>query len=269
MPKCLDPSILSPAVPKKYWDLHDPAKLPQPTFKKPPEGAPKQAGKRGGEIVQFKPIPENVDIDEKLTRQLIHGYYACTSYVDAQIGRLIDGLDGLGLSENTIIVLWGDHGWHLGDHDIWTKHTNYEQANRIPLLIIAPGVTKPKQSTKQLAETVDLYPTLAELAGLPKPEVPQNIDGTSLVPVLHDPAARVRDHAYHCYPRDGIGRAIRTERYRLVEWKISGKPPETAEIELYDYQEDPLETKNHAREKPEIVAELRAILAKHPEAKPR
>lgn len=257
------------SAPKKYWDMHDPAKLPQPEFKKAPEGAPRQAGKHGGEIVQFKPIPKNGDIGDKMTRQLIHGYYASTSYVDAQIGRVIDGLDKLGLAGNTIILLWGDHGWHLGDHAIWTKHTNYEQANRIPLLVIAPGVTKPKQSTKQLAETVDIYPTLAELAGLPMPEVPQTIDGTSLVPVLKDPAARVRDHAYHCYPRDGIGRAIRTERYRLVEWKISGKAPETAEIELYDYQEDPLETKNLAADKPEVVAELRAILAKHPEAKRR
>ncbi|WP_193212070.1 sulfatase [Luteolibacter marinus] len=257
------------SVPKKYWDLYDPAKLPQPEFTKAPAGAPAQAGKHGGEIVNFKPIPQNGNIGEKMRRKLIHGYYAGASYTDAQIGKVIAELDRQGLADNTIIVLWGDHGWHLGDHDIWTKHTNYEQANRIPLLIIAPGVTQAHQSTKQLAETVDLYPTLAELAGLPAPVAPQPLDGTSLVPVLKDPAARVRDHAYHCYPRQGIGRAIRTERYRLIEWKKSGAPPETAELELYDYQEDPLETKNLAEDKPEVVAELRAILARHPEAAKR
>ena len=254
------------SVPQKYWDMHDPAKLPQPEFVKAPAGAPAQAGKRGGEISAFKPVPGNGHVGEKVRRKLIHGYYASCSYVDAQIGRVIDALDEQGLDDDTIIVLWGDHGWHLGDHDIWTKHTNYEQANRIPLLVVAPGVTKPKQHTLQLAETVDIYPTLTELAGLPKPEAPQPIDGTSLVPVLRDSSARVRDHAYHCYPRRGIGRAIRTERYRLVEWKISGDAPETAELELYDYKEDPLETKNWADEKPEVVKEMRAILSRHPEA---
>ncbi|MCB1236215.1 MAG: sulfatase-like hydrolase/transferase, partial [Verrucomicrobiae bacterium] len=167
------------------------------------------------------------------------------------------------------VVLWGDHGFHLGDLGIWTKHTNYEQANRIPLIFIAPGVTEPGSSTRQLAESVDIFPTLAELAGLPAPAGPQPIDGVSLAPVLRNPAARVRDHAYHAYPKAVIGRAIRTERYRLVEWKRSGAPPESAKIELYDYESDPLETRNLAPEKPAIVKELRAILARYPEAVPQ
>jgi iduronate 2-sulfatase len=122
-----------------------------------------------------------------------------------------------------------------------------------------------------LAETVDVFPTLAELAGLPAPSGPQPIDGVSLVPVLRDPDATIRDHAYHCYPRGGnrLGRAIRTDRYRLVAWKRPGAPADTAQYELYDYREDPLETKNLAGERPEIVAELAAILATHPEAKIR
>jgi iduronate 2-sulfatase len=116
---------------------------------------------------------------------------------------------------------------------------------------------------------VDLFPTLADLAGLPKPTGPQPIDGLSLVPALKSPTATVRDHAYHCFPREGgrIGRAIRTGRYRLVEWKRPGQPPAEADLELYDYQTDPAETSNQATAHPEVVKELRAILSRHPEAK--
>ena len=193
--------------------------------------------------------------------------------MDAQVGRVLDELDHLKLSDKTIVVLWGDNGWHFGDHGAWTKHTNYEQANHIPLLIVAPGITKPGTHTRQLAETVDLYPTLVELAGLPAAKVPQRLEGESLVAVLRDPKARVRDHAYHAFPRQRagetvIGRAIRTERYRLVEWKKPGAPGSTADLELYDYQTDPEESANLAPTHPEVVTHLRAILARHPEAKP-
>lgn len=256
------------SAPKKYWDLFDPSKLPMPSFEIPPVGAPDVAGKRGGEIVAYKPIPEvkNAEFPSELKRQLIHGYYASTSFMDAQIGKVIAELDRLRLADNTIIVFWSDHGFHLGDHGIWTKHTNYEQANRIPLLITAPGVTKPNTTTKQLAESVDIYPTLAEIVGLPAPRGPQSIDGVSLVPVLRDPDARVRDHAFHAFPKEKLGRAIRNSRYRLVEWKTPGEPAELAELELYDYESDPLETKNLATKKQEVVKELRSILAKYPES---
>jgi len=257
-------------APKKYWDMHDPTKLPMPVFEKLPAGSPKVAQKRGGEIAAYSPVPEKAEAEFSggLKTQLIHGYYAATSYVDAQIGRVITELDRLDLAKDTIVVLWGDHGFHLGDLGIWTKHTNYEQANRIPLLIIAPGVTKPGSSTRQLAESVDVFPTLAELAGLPAPGGPQPVDGLSLVPVLKNPQARVRDHAYHCYPKEKLGRAIRTERHRLVEWNQVSAPPESAVIELYDYQTDPNETRNLASEQPEVANQLRGILAKHPEARP-
>ena len=259
-------------APKKYWDQFDRSKFPIAARTIPPDGAPPYAGKTLLELNNFDPVPREPPLDDELQRTLIHGYYASASFTDAQIGRVLDELDRLKLADKTIILLWGDHGWHLGDHGMWTKHTNYEQANHIPLLVIAPGVTRPGTHTRQLAETVDVFPTLAELAGLPRPEVPQPLDGLSLVPVLRDPEKRIRDHAYHAFPRPRrgeqvIGRAIRTERYRLVEWKKPGAAPDTADLELYDYQTDPGETKNLAATQPEVVAKLRAILARHPEAK--
>jgi hypothetical protein len=209
------------------------------------------------------------EIGEALKRELIHGYYASTSFVDAQIGKVLNAVNRLGLADDTIIVLWGDHGFHLGDLGIWTKHTNYEQANRIPILIVAPGVTRPGSATKQLAESVDIYPTLAELAGLPKPKGPQSIDGVSLVPTLKEASTRVRGHAFHAYPKGKLGRAIRTERYRLVEWRNPDEPVTAAQYELYDYQTDPLETRNHAAARPEIVERLAQTLATYPKAKNR
>ncbi len=255
-------------APKKYWEMHDPEAFPLASSQKHPEEAPPYAGKKGGEIINYAPLTiENLK-NETIQRKLIHGYYAAASFVDAQIGRVLDELDRLEFSQNTIIVLWGDHGWHLGDHGYWTKHTNYEQANRIPLIIVAPGINIQGRTTQQLAETVDLYPTLAELTGLPAPSVPQPIDGISLVPVLRDPSLSIRNHAYHCYPRRGrMGRAIRTEQYRLIEWKKIGDPTNSTEYELYDYINDPGETQNLASEQPETLHRLAAILALHPEAK--
>jgi iduronate 2-sulfatase len=263
-------------VPKKYWDLHDPAKLPRAERTEPPQGAPAYAGKTTLELNQYEPVPPRGPVPEDVQRQLVHGYYASVSYTDAQIGKVIDELDRLGLADETVIILWGDHGWHLGDHGMWTKHTNYEQAVRIPLLVIAPGVTRPNSHTTALVETVDVFPTLGELAKLPSPSdsVAQPMDGRSLVPVLRDPNARVRDHAYHAYPRnrgaDGewLGRAIRTDRHRLVEWRKFGAAAGTAELELYDYTTDSAETKNVAASQPEVVSKLRALLATHPEPKP-
>lgn len=258
-------------APKKYWDLYDPAAFQLAKVRTPPDGAPSYAPQFGGELRQYRDIPESGALPEDLQRTLIHGYHAATSFLDAQVGRVLDELDRLDLARNTIIVLWGDHGWHLGDHGIWCKHTNYEQAAHIPLLIAAPGVKGGARSAS-LVETVDIYPTLCELAGL---SAPAGLDGRSFAAALRDPAATTKDHIIHVYPRSApgkgqvLGRAIRTERYRLVEWKKINASPETAELELYDYQVDPLETKNIAAELPQVVAELRAMLARHPEAKPQ
>jgi iduronate 2-sulfatase len=253
-------------APKKYWDLYPRSQIQLAAFRKAPEGAPSYSLQDSGELRQYFGIPATGPFPDDLQRELIHGYYAATSYADAQIGRVLRALDETGLAQNTIVVLWADHGWHLGDHGIWCKHTNYEQANRIPFLISAPG-TKAGQRTKAFAETVDLYPTLCELAGVP---MPLKTDGQSLVKILRDPAASNKDHAFHVYPRRNmIGRAIRTARYRLVEWKVPGAAPDSATLELYDYQNDPLEKKNIAAEDPATVAKMRNILAQYPEAKPQ
>ena len=254
------------SAPKKYWDLYRPQDLPMPKHEDLPVDAPGVAGKRGGEISNYKPVPADANeaFGDELKRDLIHGYYASMSYVDAQIGKVLSELDRLGLTNDTIVVLWGDHGFHLGDLGIWTKHTNYEQANRIPILFSAPGRVASGASTRQLAESVDVFPTLVELAGLPDAEVPQSLDGVSLVPVLEDPEVRVRNHAYHAYPKRKLGRAIRTERYRLVQWLGEDAPADQAEYELYDYENDPSETHNLAAQEADVVVELAKILEKYP-----
>ncbi len=255
------------SAPKKYWDLYDRNDLPMPEFVDAPKDAPLFAVKRRGEIMAFKPIPTTEPFPEDITRQLIHGYYASVSYMDAQVGRLLDGLEAHGFADNTIVVLWGDHGWHLGDHGSWTKHSNYEQSNRIPIIIKAPGVARPGTSTHQLTETVDLYPTLASLAGLLQPETVQPIDGQDLTPVLKNGKKRLRPYAYHSFPKGGrVGRAIRNDRYRIVEWK--GNDSDIV-YELYDYQEDPLETANIAGSDPAALAKMKALLALEPPAKPQ
>ncbi len=254
------------SAPQKYWDRFDRDDIPLPRLESDPEDAPSVALKRGGEITNYKPVPAGEDFSLELKKNLIHGYYASASFVDAQVGKVLNELRRLELDEQTIVVLWGDHGFHLGDHGFWTKHTNYEQANRIPLLIRAPGVTRAGSVTRQLAESVDLFPTLADLCDLPLPTGPQSIDGLSLMPVLKDGRKRVRNHAFHAYPRRRMGRAIRTERYRLVEWKNSGDPLNDVQLELYDYQLDPHESKNIAEENPEVVNRLRSILQTYPPA---
>ncbi|RHW19314.1 DUF4976 domain-containing protein [Sphingomonas gilva] len=257
------------SVPKRYWDMYDPAKLPMPKFEDHPAGAPAYAGKQGGEIVAYKQIPTDVPgkrFPAELKRSLIHGYYAGVTYVDAQIGKVLDELDRSGLAKNTIVVLWGDHGYHLGDHGIWTKHTNFEQATHIPLIFAGPGI-RGGNATGQLAETVDIYPTLAALAGLPLPKGPQPIDGESLVPVLRDSDARVSDYAYHAYPRPNrLGQAIRTSRYRLVRWTHE-RTGEKA-FELYDLLQDPLETRNIAAVQPLVRDRLDKMLDQQPAPKP-
>jgi len=281
------------SAPRKYWDLYNPQQFEEPVSVVPPRDAPQVAHKTNGELANYKPVPNSGNVDAQLHRQLTHGYYASVSFVDAQIGKVLDELEQQQLAGNTIVVLWGDHGFHLGDHGYWTKHTNYEQANRIPLLIAAPGVTQPATATRQLAESVDILPTLVELAGIilpqsasltaPQPQreatgpsansdggslqglIPQPIDGRSLVAVLREPSTRVRDHAYHVFPKAKLGRAIRTERYRLVEWRKFGEPRTSAEFELYDYESDPLESYNLAAEQPQVVAQLSAILHAYPD----
>ncbi len=254
-------------APKKYWDLYDPSQLKLAEFQEAPAGVPEPAFRKNTELRSYKGREDADSLSPEEQRKLLHGYYASVSYTDAQIGKLLDALDRLGLTDNTIVVLWGDHGWHLGDHGLWAKMTNFEQATRIPFIISAPGVTKPGGKTAALAQSVDLYPTLLELAEVPAPDTTPKLDGRSLVPVLKDPAAKVHDSVTQVVPRLGyIGRAIRTATHRFVEWK---KPGGETLHELYDYAKDPQEKKNLVDEQPETVAELKKELAKYPEPKPQ
>ena len=246
-------------APKKYWDLYGRSTLKLATYQQKSKNPVDVAYQASGELVAqytgthgekfqkgFDPKADSVQ------RRLLHGYYASVSYMDAQIGLLLDALRANGLDKNTIVVLWGDHGWHLGDHGIWCKHTNFEQATRAPLLIAAPGF-KAGQKTQALTEFVDIFPTLCELTGIKTPLV---LAGKSLVPVLRKPTATVKTYAVSQYPRNGdkvMGYAIRTDRYRYVAWfegefrkndvTATAKP---MAVELYDYQKDPDETVNVA-----------------------
>ncbi|VGO19245.1 Choline-sulfatase [Pontiella sulfatireligans] len=198
------------------------------------------------------PITDGILPDDQ-QRTLQHGYYACISHVDEQVGRVLDELDALGLADNTIIVLWGDHGFHLGDHNEWGKHSNLEQATRVPFIISAPGYPA-GQKTDAPVGLLDIYPTLCELAGLPVPEQPPNaavatnrpLAGLSLVPVLADPDARVQTGVVNHYGSGTYGYAYRTDRYRYTEWIDESGTVQARE--LYDYEQDPLETINLAGE---------------------
>lgn len=253
-------------APARYWDLHDPAKFSLAEFRQAPVDAPEFAPTKWGELRQYRGIPEQGALDDELQRQLIHGYYAATSYMDAQVGKVLAALDSTGLSENTIVVLWGDHGWHLGDHGMWCKHSNYEQAARIPLIVRTPN--KKAGEARGMVETVDIYPTLAELAGVAGVS---NLDGRSFAKAIDEPGVPLRDHVIHVFPRGQIlGRAIRTDRYRLVEWRRFGADESAAEWELYDYLEDPLERRNLFKSAdPALVTSLKQKLLTHPSPKPQ
>ncbi|TDS10950.1 sulfatase [Sphingobacterium paludis] len=257
------------SVPKKYWHYYDEAKLPLPLTEQYPEGAPKFAVKRTGEIEQYQNIPdykEGERYPDSLKRRLIHGYYAGVSYVDAQIGKVIAELRRSGLDKNTIVVLWGDHGYLLGDMGMWTKHVNYELANRVPLIISVPNGALSGYATASIVETVDIYPTLIELAGLTLPkENPLLFDGESLVPLLTHKKHKI-DYAYHCYPRDGwMGRSIRTDQYRLVEWTNIQNRNLPAQYEFYIYDKDLLEHKNEVDFKNPAFLETLALLRQQPD----
>jgi iduronate 2-sulfatase len=242
-------------APKRYWDLYDRDAISLHPFQQMPAGAPGFHYQDSWELRSgYTDPPEpGTPVPPDMQRRLIHGYYACVSYIDAQVGRLLDALDEAGVADNTVVVLWGDHGWHLGDHDMWCKHTNYEQATRSPLLIAFPGAGRPGGRCETPVEFVDIYPTLVDLCGL---EAPHQMHGTTLRSVMVDPAMSVKPVAISQYPRnaDGVevmGYALRDDRYRYIEWReIEGgrrKGPGTGAVvarELYDYLLDPLETRN-------------------------
>ncbi|HUV65794.1 MAG TPA: sulfatase [Sedimentisphaerales bacterium] len=168
-------------APRKYWDLYDPADIKLADNPFAPKDAPSMGLHASFELRTRKGVPKKGDISDEQARKLIHAYLACVSYVDAQIGKILDELDALGLRENTVIMLWGDHGWHLGEHGIWGKATNYEIATRVPLIVSAPGRAARNVASDALVELVDMYPTLSELADLP---LPKHLEGRSFAPLL-------------------------------------------------------------------------------------
>lgn len=250
--------------PDRYWRMYDRDAITVPPREDVIDGVP-YAGSSWGELKNYPDIPRNVEyLDDEKSKELIHGYYAAVSYMDAQVGKLLDALDETGLRENTIVLLWGDHGWYLGDFGDWCKHTNYEVATHVPLIISAPG-TSTGQSTKALTEYVDLFPTLSELAGL---EIPGHCQGTSLAPLLENPDEEGKPAAFSQYIKTKrgvgpmLGTSVRTPRYRYTEWR-SRKTGELDAIELIDFETDPGATRNVAADGQyaDVLPELRALCA--------
>jgi arylsulfatase A-like enzyme len=241
-------------APKKYFDLYRRDQLSLASNPFPPKDCPAMALMDWGELRAYKDIPAKGPLGDATALDLIHGYYAATSYTDAQIGRVLDELRRQGLNDNTIVVLWGDHGWQLGEHGLWCKHTNFEIAARAPLIIAAPGQKSAGSKTDALAEFVDIYPTLCDLCSLP---LPDGLEGISLRPTLDDPQARVKKAAFSQYPRGkAMGYSMRTDRYRYTEWRAATGT--VLERELYDHQADPQENVNLAGqpERQELIAQL-------------
>jgi len=240
-------------APQKYWDLYDESAIELAPFREVPANVNQASLNTNGEFNQYALGKEQAKLEEPLSdayaREVMHGYYASISYIDAQVGKLVGELKRLGLYENTIIVIWGDHGWHLGDQNMWGKHTLFESALKSAFIIKCPQ-QKHSEAIETIVETVDIYPTLAELAGLPMSD---SLDGESLVPYLLKPSLDETQVAYS-YFRQGI--SMRTEDYRITKYFRDAEPT----IELYDHRTDPNESKNIAAENPEIVQELMLLL---------
>lgn len=236
-------------APKKYWELHDPAAIPLPETDSLPDGTAEFVGHTNGELHSYPGVPAGNPLPEDFARTLRQGYHACISFIDAQVGRLLDALEREGLADSTVVILWGDHGWQLGDHGLWHKHTNFERATRAPLIVSAPGFAGAGGTCRVPVEFVDIYPTLADVCGLP---VPQDLDGESLRPYLADPAAPMQKPAISQYPRSSpdhggslMGYSVRDERWRATFWrKRNGE--DIGYVELYDEVNDPAETVNLA-----------------------
>ena len=238
-------------APKRYWDLYDPHKIPPVPVPDPPTDAPDYAVTPGaGEVNQYANRSKGLLAPER-TRHLRHGYAACVSYVDAQIGRLLNELDVLRIRDNTIVVLWSDHGYKLGDFGAWAKHTNFELDTRVPLIISAPGLPKNRRS-RAIIELVDLNPTLSELAGLP---VHAGAEGESFATSIRDPESKGQNEAFSQFPKAGfMGYTIRTATHRYTEWRrTKSEDREVAARELYEYTSDNIERVNVA-DRPEFQA---------------
>ena len=247
-------------APKKYWDMYDRDAIPDSPVNVPPIDASKYALTNFGELRKYDGIPPRGPVSVAQRKELRHGYLACVSYVDAQIGRLLDALKSEGLDRNTIIILWGDHGWKLNDYGSWCKHTNMEIDTHVPLILSVPGQKKGLRS-KALVEFVDIYPTLAELCDLP---IPAQCEGASMVPLLKNPDRSWKTAAFSQYPRRGLmGYSIRSGKWRYTEW-IDPKTGEIKDRELYDHENSALTTENQVNDPAlaETVKQLSTLMSK-------
>lgn len=244
-------------APQKYWDLYDESKIPYAEFQHKAKNG-KSIGYHTSNELQSYRDDDNIEyvlsdenllnLDKETQKKLIHGYYAATSFVDVQVGKILDRLKEKGLDKNTIVIIWGDHGWHLGDHSLWNKHSNFEQATRSPMMILMPGSTKSIRVNSP-TEFVDIFPTLCDLAGL---EIPANLDGVSLAPIVEGKTKKVKNYAVTQISRGkNMGYSFRSDQYRYTVWinnKFSTDKISSGDIiaqELYDYKNDPLETVDH------------------------
>lgn len=245
------------AVPKKYFDLYDPRKLPLPQT-----GDPAQLLR-----ASWYELADQPALTEKERREYIAAYYACNTFVDAQVGVLLGTLDRLNLWERTVVVFFGDHGYHTGEHGMWHKMTLFEPATRVPLIICAPGNRGAGKVCRGLTELIDVYPTIAEACGL---KAPAGIEGISLMPWLHEPTKAGKPAAYSIVGRNEdrnlshkqptyMGRSVRTERWRYTEWDAGKRG-----VELYDEQSDPHEMHNLAKDPKQatVIRELKLLLAR-------
>ncbi|MFT7282149.1 MAG: iduronate 2-sulfatase, partial [Cyclobacteriaceae bacterium] len=249
------------AVPKKYWDLYDPEDISLPANPDIPDGAPIFTMNSMYELRHYDGFnhighPTSYTLNPDTARILKHGYYASVSYVDALFGQLVEHLKVLEIYDNTIIIVWGDHGWKLGDHNSWGKMTNYNIDLKVPMMIRYPGLQQPGKETFALTELVDMFPSLVELAGM---DVPDYFQGTSFVPLTGNPDLNWKTAAFsqfHRRPRvtpDGgryMGYSINTKEYHYIEWyewdHRKGERGAYVDAELYDAQNDPTETINQA-----------------------
>jgi len=233
-------------APKRYWDLYDPADIELADNPFAPQDAPQYALSNWGELRSYYSMPKQGPVTDEQAGQLIHGYYAAASFTDAQIGRLMDELERLGLRDRTLIIMWGDHGWQLGDHGMWCKHTNFETSVHSPLVVSVPG--QQAALCDALVEFVDIYPSLCELCGVP---LPDHLEGSSFAPLIEAPERPWKMAAFSQYPRSipgvgrGMGHSMRTDRYRFTEWAVPEK--DFREYELYDHEVDPKENVNLAK----------------------
>ena len=254
-------------APQRYWNLYDRAKLAPPDPAAAPVGAPALAAHDWQELRGYGGVPKTGPLPDAQIAELRHGYLAAISFLDAQVGRVLAELERTGLAANTVVVFWSDHGFHLGEHNLWAKTSNYELDARVPLIVAAPGVARAGGRVAGLTELIDVYPTLTALAGLP---ADPRLEGRSLVPQLREPSAPGKPFALSQHPRPAygttthMGYSLRDERYRYIEWRELSTGVVAAR-ELYDHRTDPKETVNRAAEpvhRPVIdalAAELRAV----------